>query len=113
MARKTTKGTRRALVEDGPMEGIAWRWQSIDAATLKAPLAQEGVGKKPTDRGKKLEQRHLLVDGRGAPLSRIVTGANQHDVTQLEAVLANIMAKRKNALLRRTQHLCADAGWSK
>jgi len=27
------------------------------------------------------------VDGRGAPLSLIVTGANRHDVTQLPAVL--------------------------
>jgi hypothetical protein len=29
----------------------------------------------------------VLVDGRGAPLSLIVTGANRHDVSQLAAVL--------------------------
>jgi transposase len=29
----------------------------------------------------------LLVDGRGVPLSLIVTGAHRHDVSQLEAVL--------------------------
>jgi transposase len=29
----------------------------------------------------------VLVDGRGAPLSLIVTGAHRHDVSQLEGVL--------------------------
>lgn len=44
------------LGEYDQMEGIAWRWQSIDAAMFKAPLAQEAVGPNPTDRGKKGEQ---------------------------------------------------------
>jgi transposase len=44
------------LAEYDEMEGIAWRWQSIDGAMLKAPLAQESVGSNPTDRGKKWEQ---------------------------------------------------------
>jgi hypothetical protein len=37
---------------------------------------------------------HLLVDGRGVPLSLVVTGANRHDVTQLQAVLDGIAIKR-------------------
>ncbi len=44
------------LAQYDQMEGIAWRWQSIDAAMFKAPLAQESVGRNPTDRGKKWEQ---------------------------------------------------------
>jgi len=44
------------LAEYDEMEGIAWRWQSIDGAMLKAPLAQESVGPNPTDRGKKWKQ---------------------------------------------------------
>lgn len=44
------------LAEYDDMEGIAWRWQSIDGAMMKAPLAQESVGPNPTDRGKKWEQ---------------------------------------------------------
>ena len=44
------------LAEYDQMEGIAWRWQSIDGAMFKAPLAQEQVGPNPTDRGKKWEQ---------------------------------------------------------
>ena len=51
------------------------------------------------------------MDGRGVPLSLAVTGANQHDVTQIEAVLQAIMVKRKMPRIRRHKHLCADAGY--
>jgi hypothetical protein len=44
------------LAEYDDLEGIAWRWQSIDGAMFKAPLAQEAVGPNPTDRGKKRQQ---------------------------------------------------------
>lgn len=47
---------KAGLAEYDQMEGIAWRWQSVDGAMLKAPLAQEAVGPNPTDRGKKWEQ---------------------------------------------------------
>ena len=40
-----------------------------------------------------------------------MTGANKHDVTQLDAVLQAIMVKRKTPSIRRSQHLCADAGY--
>lgn len=45
------------LAEYDEMEGIAWRWQSMDGTLLKAPLARESVGRNPTDRGKKWEQK--------------------------------------------------------
>lgn len=44
---------QKGLAEYDDMEGIAWSWQSIDGAMTKAPLAQETVGRNPTDRGKK------------------------------------------------------------
>ena len=47
---------KAGLAEYDDFEGIAWRWQSIDGAMMKAPLAQESVGPNPTDRGKKWEQ---------------------------------------------------------
>jgi transposase len=47
---------RAGLAEYDEMEGIAWKWQSIDGAMIKAPLAKESVGPNPTDRGKKWEQ---------------------------------------------------------
>jgi len=52
-----------------------------------------------------------LVDGRGVPLSLIVTGANVHDVSRLGAVLDSIMVKRTDPPRRRNKHLCADAGY--
>lgn len=47
---------RAGLSEYDDMEGIAWKWQSIDGSMVKAPLAQESVGRNPTDRGKKWQQ---------------------------------------------------------
>ena len=38
------------------MEGIAWKWQSIDGSMTKAPTAQESVGPNPTDGEKKWNQ---------------------------------------------------------
>jgi len=78
---------------------------------FKAPLAQEEVGPNPTDRGKKGNKRHLLVDGRGVPLSIVVTGAHRHDVTQLDAVLSNIVVQRPEPPERRNKHLCADSAY--
>ena len=51
------------------------------------------------------------MDGRGVPLSLVVTGANQQDVTQVEQVLQAIMVKRKTPSMRRSKHLCADNGY--
>jgi transposase len=47
---------KAGLAEYDEMEGIAWRWQSVDGASGKAPLAQECVGPNSTDRGKKWAQ---------------------------------------------------------
>ena len=50
----------------------------------------------------------MLVDERGIPLSIVVTGANRHDVSQLEAVLdATVIDRPQEA----GQHLCADKGY--
>ena len=54
----------------------------------------------------------MLVDGRGVPLSLVVTGANRHDVSQLEAVLDSIVVERTSPPQRRHKHLCADAGYT-
>ena len=50
-----------------------------------------------------------MVDGRGVPLSIVVTGANRHDVSQLELVLDEIIYERPKEL---EQNLCADKGYS-
>ncbi|MGQ0503296.1 MAG: transposase, partial [Panacagrimonas sp.] len=48
----------------------------------------------------------------GVPLSLVVTGANRHDVSQLAAVLDAVIVDRPSPALRRSQHLCADAGYT-
>ena len=49
--------------------GIQWTWQALDSKSVAAPLGGEQTGKNPTDRGKLGSKRHILVDGRGAPLA--------------------------------------------
>ena len=53
----------------------------------------------------------MLVDGTGVPLSLVVTGANRHDVSQLEAVLDSIVIERPD-IFERPQHLCLDKGFT-
>jgi len=60
---------RAGLAEYDEMEGVAWSWQSIDGALVKAPLAQEAVGRNPTDRGKKRDQAAFAG---GRPWSPII-----------------------------------------
>ena len=50
-----------------------------------------------------------MVDGRGVPLSLVVTGANRHDVSQLALVLEEIVIERPKDI---DQHLCADKGYT-
>ena len=45
-------------------------------------------------------------------MSIVVTGANLHDVTQLETLLEANVIKRKAPSIRRSKHLCADAGYT-
>lgn len=47
---------KAGLAEYDALEGIAWRWQSVDGALFKAPMGIESTGKNPTDRGKKRQQ---------------------------------------------------------
>lgn len=46
-----------SLLEYDGLEGIAWEWQSLDGAMVKVPMALESVGRNPTDRGKKRQQK--------------------------------------------------------
>ena len=53
--------------------------RALTGRCSRAPLAQRDHGAEPDGSGKKWDKRHLLVDGRGVPLSLVVTGANVHD----------------------------------
>lgn len=63
---------QKGLGEYDEFEGIAWEWQSVDGALVKAPLARESVGKNPTDRGKNGDQaQHPDRWARGPGLDRV------------------------------------------
>jgi hypothetical protein len=52
----------------------------------------------------------MLVDGEGTPLSLVVTGANQHDVSPLETLLGSFVISRPY-IFERPQYLCLDKGY--
>jgi transposase len=53
----------------------------------------------------------MLVDGVGVPLSLVVTGANRHDVSQLERMLDSVVIERPD-IFAHPQHLCPDKGYT-
>ncbi len=58
---------------------------------------------------------HLSVDGRGLPLSIVVTAGQRHDSTQLEPVLDGIRVPRATGvgrLRKRPDRVIADKGYS-
>jgi putative transposase len=89
---------------------IQWQWQAIDSKSVAAPLGGEKTGKNPTDRGKLGSKRHLLTDGRGAPLAVVVSGANVNEVTCTLDVLDALVVERPQRTYR-VHHLCGDKGY--
>lgn len=55
-------------------------------------------------------KRHALVDGRGVPLSLLVTGANIPDCTRLDELLANKVVEQPQEGAEE-ENLCLDAGY--
>jgi transposase len=59
--------------------GIEWHHAAVDSSSVRAVGAGEETGPNPVDRAKAGSKRHVLVDGRGAPLAIRLTPANRHD----------------------------------
>lgn len=57
---------------------------------------------------------HVACDGRGRPLSLVLTAGQRHESTQLEAVLDGIRVPRpgRGRPRKRPTHLLADRGYS-
>ena len=80
------------------------------ARRAKKGAQEEAVGPNPTDRAKPGVKRHLLVEGKGVPLSLTITGANVPDMRQTAEVLDGIVIVRPDPALL-PQHLCQDKGY--
>ena len=50
---------KTGLTEYDDFEGIAGRWQSVDGAMMKAPMAQQSVGANPSDGGENGSKHHF------------------------------------------------------
>ena len=53
----------------------------------------------------------MLVDGHGVPLSLVVTGAQRHDVTQVDTVLDAVVLERPQGTRETPMRLYADKGY--
>jgi hypothetical protein len=85
--------------------GIGWRWQAMDSKHSAAPLGGQKTGKSPTDRGKLGAKMNHLVDGRAAPISVVLCGANRHDKVSAIDLIVSMIPKRP---AHKEQHLCAE-----
>ena len=99
------------LLEYNTDVGLDFEWQSLDGCITKAPLGGEKTGPNPTDRGKKGTKRHLLTEAAGIPIGLVVTGANRHDKTQVEAVFENMPLLPPLPTEEQPQHFCGDKGY--
>jgi len=92
--------------------GIKWKWQAMGGVMTKAPLGGEETGPSPVDRGKCGVKRSVLSDGRGAPLSVVVAGANAPDKTLALETLDSIPIERPEKVVYCLEHLSLDAGYN-
>jgi putative transposase len=75
------------------------------------PRGEKDAGPNPTDRAKPGYKDHLLVDGRGVPLSVVSTAANVNDGPMLSLVLNSLPIARPQPNRRHPHHLCLDAAF--
>lgn len=72
---------------------------------------EKDTGPNPTDRAKPGMKDHLLVDGRGIPVSVVVTPANVNDHIALPELLTNHAIVRPRPSYAVAQHLCLAAAF--
>jgi putative transposase len=103
---------QRMLTLYDTIQGIDWEWQAADTKLLSAPIGGEQTGPNPTDRAKSGTKRHLLIDGRGAPLGLHLTGAQHHDSKGLAALISSgLLVERPTPTDDAPQHICLDKAY--
>jgi len=102
--RQGWRNTTRWKASPGPGRASTAQWAKLPSPRKRSDPTRRIGEKKGT-------KRSLLVDGAGAPLSLVVSGANRHDVKLLDVTLAGIVVVRPKPTGRRPQHLCADKAY--
>jgi hypothetical protein len=96
----------------------SWRNRFVTSACGQFVDSRDAGGKKtgpnPTDRRKLGSKHHLIVDAKGIPLAVILSGANRHDVTQLDALVDAIprIRGKRGRPLHKPQIVQGDRGYS-
>jgi putative transposase len=82
------------------LRGIGWKWQSLDSASVKAPLGGTlQVGPNPTDRGKIGKKHHVLTDRpRWHSIIFVITPANTHDMKAAKDTLDSVIVHRETVM---------------
>ena len=75
------------------------------------PWGEKDAGPNPTDRAKPGYTEHLLIEGRGVPLSRVSTAANVNEGPMLWAVLPSLPIVRPQPNHTPHHHLRLDAAF--
>lgn len=83
----------------------------MTALTCARRWGEKDNGPNPTDRAKPGLKDHVLVDGRGVPLSLVVTAANVNDHLVLPELLNNHAVVRPCPTGAAPQNICLDAAF--
>ncbi|WP_156441158.1 IS5 family transposase [Burkholderia sp. ABCPW 14] len=86
----------------------------VDSSSIRAVPGGKKTGPNPTDRRKLGSKHHIIVDAQGIPLAVILTGANRHDITQLDALVEAIprIRGKRGRPLHKPRIVQGDRGYS-
>ena len=99
------------------LQGGGGTWQAMAGSLVQAPvrqplcLAEEGLGRNPTDRGRSGSKIHLLVDQAGMPFGVALAGANVHDSRLVTPTAEGRIATAPKPTEEDPQHLCLDKAY--
>jgi len=105
---KSMPGVCTSMTRGMALSGSGKRVMALTCGHRKG---EKECGPNPTDRSKPGIKDHLLVDGRGVPLSILVTAANVNDGPMLRELINNCAVVRPRPTSKEPQHLCLDAAY--
>ncbi|MBF0135324.1 MAG: transposase [Magnetococcales bacterium] len=97
--------------EESGGSGSPWMVLWFKLRFGKKNLAEEGLGRNPTDRGRSGCKLHLHVDQDGIPLGIELVGANVHDSRLIGSTLNLMAIDRPIPTQDQPQNLCSDKGY--
>ena len=93
------------------LQGIDWRFQSLDSATVSAPVKGGSNRERPYESRQTGHQAARAHGANGIPLAVTLSGANRHDMKMFGATLDAVVVPRPSPKKKPRQHLCNDKGY--